>query len=393
MLVRSFSESGGLELYAHRLVEGLLARGHRVTVICEVSDSQLQHAELEKLFFSPAPLSMSKAARIKHYFFTASRFVLDHGPFDIIHSQHLPMTGANVVTFHNHTATRLSEVGQGWERLLNRAKMFYSKAYRLRYEQDKILCQAPILIFPAAVTLRDFVATYSLARSANFNRPNSFFVAHPGANFPTVLNQSNELVLNEHQKKSNLSNSSHEPFTFLFVGKGFRKKGLDVLLRACLLLKKRGFNFRLLVAGLTAKALDKMRLKVMGLSDMVEYLGFRKDMKVVYELAQVIVLPSRVEPFGMAPVQGMFHGLVPIVSRVSGVSEVLIDGVDSLILKDHLSATELGSLMIRLMENPEQLRSMSEKARQTAAALTWEKTIDATLAAYKVLIEKESRPI
>jgi glycosyltransferase involved in cell wall biosynthesis len=379
MVVRSFSERGGLELYAHRTVEGLLKHGHRVTVICEETDSQFAHANLQKIFFEKADQKARKAVRIQHHFLAATKAVKDNGPFDIVHSQHLPMEGADVVSFHNHTAGRLVKVGQSWEQLLAKAKMIYSTAYKRRYLQDEILCRAPVLMFPAAVMRDDFRQTYDLDKTHDLK---SYVVANPGANFPKETSESNQTDVQI------VSTARGAPFTFLFVGKGFRKKGLDVLLSACRELKAQGTQFRLLIAGLKAKPLDKLRLNLMGLSAQVEYLGFRKDMHAVYAQAQATILPSRIEPFGMAPVQGMLLGLVPIVSRVTGVSEVLSDGVDALILKDHLSATELCQLMQKLIVQPELRHALSDKARGTADMLTWDRTVEATLNGYRIRMSK-----
>jgi glycosyltransferase involved in cell wall biosynthesis len=379
--VRSFSENGGLELYAHRIVEGLLERGHRVTVICEVSDSKLSHPSLEKLYFPPAPEGR-KADRISHHFKAASKFVAENGPFDVVHSQHLPMSGADAVTFHNHTANRIVQVGQGWEKLLNNAKMIYSTAYKLRYSQDEILCRSGVLLFPAKVTRDDFISTYKLDGRPS---PPAYVVAHPGANFP---GQSKAEAGGGGVASWNFSHG--KPFTFLFVGKGFRKKGLDILLRSCQILNRSGTPCKLIIAGLKAKPFDKLRLNLMGLSNVVEYLGFRKDMHNVYAQANATILPSRIEPFGMAPIQGMMHGLVPIVSAVSGVSEVLTDGIDSLILQNHLSPEELSSLMKRLIDSPDKLAEMSMKARETAAKLTWDLTVDETLRAYRIVVQKKA---
>ena len=335
MVVRAFSEKGGLELYAHRTIEGLLARGHYVTVVCEESDSNLAHPHLKISFFEKANKKDRKAVRIKHHFEAATQAVRKLGPFDIVHSQHLPMQGHNVASFHNHTANRLGTVGQNWEKILSNLKMLYSTAYKRRFEQDRILCEAKVLLFPAKVMRDDFREVYSLDKN---HEQSSYVVAYPGANFPKSENE----IAN-----ANAEIENGEPFTFLFVGKGFRKKGLDILFAACKILKANGAPFRLLVAGLSQKPVDRLRLQTLGISDRVEYLGFRKDMKNVFAQAQVIVLPSRIEPFGMAPVQGMLEGLVPIVSAVTGVSEVLTNGQDALILQNHLNVEELSKLMKR----------------------------------------------
>jgi glycosyltransferase involved in cell wall biosynthesis len=403
MVVRSFSERGGLELYAHRTVEGLLKHGHRVTVICEEADSRFEHDKMQKIFFEKADKKARKAVRIQHHFLAATKAVKDNGPFDIVHSQHLPMEGADVVSFHNHTAARLVKVGQNWEQLLAKAKMLYSTAYKRRYLQDEILCRAPVLMFPAAVMRDDFRQTYNLDQTHDLR---SYVVANPGANFPKETNESSgedeQMVGRASSARlagsdagsgdagSGDTGQASAPFTFLFVGKGYRKKGLDILLSACRELKAQETQFRLLIAGLKAKPLDRLRLSLLGLSSQVQYLGFRKDMHAVYAQAQATILPSRIEPFGMAPVQGMLLGLVPIVSKVTGVSEVLSDGVDALILQDHLSAVELSQLMQKLITQPGLRHSLSLKARNTADMLTWDRTVEATLQGYRISLTKQS---
>jgi glycosyltransferase involved in cell wall biosynthesis len=371
MVVRAFSEKGGLELYAHRTIEGLLERGHFVTVVCEESDSNLTHQNLKISFFEKANKKDRKATRIKHHFEAATKAVKELGPFDIIHSQHLPMQGANVASFHNHTANRLGVVGQNWEKLFSNLKMFYSTAYKRRFEQDRILCEAKVLLFPAKVMRDDFREVYALDKN---HSQASYVVAYPGANFPK--GEDKAAVTPERDR-------GEEPVTFLFVGKGFRKKGLDILFAACKLLKANKTPFRLIIAGLSQKPVDGLRLQTLGLTDKVQYLGFRKDMEIVFAQAHVSILPSRIEPFGMAPVQGMLEGLVPIVSAVTGVSEVLTDGHDALILKNHLDAKELSELMIKLIYDTQLREKMSQNARQTASTLTWDKTVEATLAGYK----------
>lgn len=177
-------------------------------------------------------------------------------------------------------------------------------------------------------------------------------------------------------------------FNFLFVGRGFRKKGLDVLFTACKLLKQNSSHpFRLLIAGLSAKPADRLRLSLMGLQDCISYLGFQKDMDAVYTQARSIILPSRVEPFGMAPVQAMQRGLVPIVSRVSGVAEVLSDKIDSLLLSNHLDAAELADLMNQLMTNAELLNKLSTNALVTAERVNWDETVIQTMKAYEIAIK------
>jgi glycosyltransferase involved in cell wall biosynthesis len=371
MVLRQFSPYGGLELYAFQLVKGLLERGMRVTVVCEKDDTNWQHERLKVVNFAAPPTGSSKADKIRHYYQAASAAVAESGTYDLVHTQHFPINNADVVTFHNHTVYRLSEVGQTWERVLNGIKVGSSEAYKLREEHDRDLChQARCLIFPSKVCLNDFKEHYGL-------EDKHLAVAHPGASSTGAT-------------ESALGEANSDTFNFLFVGKGYRKKGLDVLHDASRRLLGRRKKFKLYIAGLRLKPFEKLRLAVMGLSNHVEYLGFQKDMDAVYKKASSIILPSRIEPFGMAPIEGMLRGLVPIVSRVCGVAEVLTDESDALILEDHLKVQELAALMEKLMDNPELTKRLSDAALKTSRKLTWDQTVESTIAAYNATLATPS---
>lgn len=374
MVVRSFSVGGGLELYAHKLVEGLVAKGLRVTVVCAENKSDFQDRNLDFIHFPVADPKLPKWQRLQHQFQEATDAVKEAGPFDLVHSQHLPIAGADVVTFHNHTVSRLSRVGKPWERAVNCAKVKFAPAYRLRDMYDQMLCRhARCLMFSSKACRNDFYETYGSICALD-NTPS--VVAYPGA----------DLGGSSTERQPDCSKRDAGTFTFLFVGRGYRKKGLDVLLKACRTLAGTGRRFKLLVAGMKDKPLDRLRLKFLGLEDMVEYLGFRQDMDAVYAQASALVMPSRLEPFGMAPLQAMRWAIVPIVSRLSGVSEVLKDGENALILENHLDHAELAALMTRMIDEGELLRSMRIGASEVSSTLTWDKCLEATLEGYRLAL-------
>lgn len=374
MIVRRFSTAGGLELYTHKLVEGLVSRNVQVTVICEDSDSAFSSRLLNVVKFGTAS-GKNKAERTKNLFEAATSALNGAGTFDIVHSQHCPVDGADVVTFHNHTTRRLSEVGLSWERLLNDFKRSFIQAYKLRHQIDETLCRrAKVLIFPAEVMRQDFYSVFPFLDT----EVKPYVVAYPGAD---LANSSSCTPLKPRIKAPN------SPFVFLFVGRGFRKKGLDVLLQACKLLKQRGKKFELHIAGLKLKPMDNFRLNLLGIAREVSFLGFCSNMDEVYARCAVNILPSRVEPFGMAPVQAMQRGLVPIVSRVSGVAEALKDKIDSLILQDHLDASELADLMQLVMEDNDLRARLSAAAVLNSQRISWNATTEQTLKAYRLCME------
>lgn len=371
MVSRLFSPSGGLELYCHKIVEGLLERGAQVTVVCEQNQSKLTHPHLKFQLFALPKRKLSKSERLKLYLELTSAAVKAAGPFDIVHTQHHPVSPVDVATFHNHTVFRLSEVGKVWERLLNSGKVAFTPAYQARNDVDRQLARAAkCLNFTSKTCRDDFYKTFFLGTKPSV-------ISYPGASLA-------DSPATEPESKP--TRKDGEPFTLLFVGKGFRKKGLDVLLEAMKELKSDKKDCRLLIAGLSKKPADAFRLARLGLNKEVVYLGFRHDMENIYRQAEAIVLPSRIEPFGMSPIQGMMRGLVPIVSAVSGVSEILTDNEDALILKDHLDHKELATLIGRLMNDRELASRLSSAAMTTAKEITWEKAVESTLVAYGLAI-------
>lgn len=387
MVVRSFSTNGGLELYTHKLVEGLLERGHKVKVICETSNSLLESDNLSFHYLPAPPAGMAKGKRLTHYFEAASRAVRQVGPFDLVHSQHLPVSGADVVTFHNHSVHRLYKVGKRWENLVNRTKSQVLAHYRTRDEYDQLLLnEGKCLVFSAKVCRDDFYSNYGISET----KPT--VIAYPGATLAQSLTHEKSIFEAikgfDEVPGAPRGFAEKQPFTFLFVGRGYRKKGLDVLLSACHRLRKQGKLFHLIVAGISLRPLDRLRLKLMDLEGLVTYLGFRKDMDAVYKQGMAIVLPSRVEPFGMTALQGMLKGLTPIVSRVSGVSEIV--GNTGLILEDHLDANELAKQMEYLMTDRKRCAAMGEAARSKAQELTWDKTVEDTLKAYEIALQNKT---
>ncbi|MBK7837923.1 MAG: glycosyltransferase family 4 protein [Candidatus Obscuribacter sp.] len=369
IVVRLFSPSGGLELYALRLVQGLLQRGHRVTVICQTDESGLSHHNLTIKTFDQAPRGISKSARLVHIYNAASALLASSGPFDLVHSQHCPVKGADLVTFHQHTAKRFSFSGYPAERLINEYKLATNDAYKTRMQQDGDLAKSTKMrIFVSQICKRDYYETYNLDDAP-------YAIAPCGADSQSEYDISQKVQA--------------QPFNYLFIGKGYRKKGLDTLYTACALLKKQGLKFKLTVVGLRASLFNKLTAGMHGIADCVEFAGYQKDLKPFQENASVIVVPSKCEAFCMSPVEAMLFGVPAIVSSVVGVSELLNDGIDGLVLKDHLSAKELAQHMQQLQSDPAMLKSMQIKARAKAKQLTWDKTVDATITAYQKLLKSE----
>lgn len=128
------------------------------------------------------------------------------------------------------------------------------------------------------------------------------------------------------------------PFTLGIVALFRPRKGLEVLLRALALLRDQGVSVRLRAVGRFQSAEYERQVKQIAaaqrLDDLIEWRGFRED--VMSELANIdaLVLPSLVsEAMPMCVLEAMAAGVLVIGSRVDGITDLIIDGQDGLLVR------------------------------------------------------------
>lgn len=118
----------------------------------------------------------------------------------------------------------------------------------------------------------------------------------------------------------------------LFVGNDFAAKGLLEILRSAV---ARGLpRARLLVCGHDPRNIDVARRLSRPLADHVHFLGDRGDVAAVMQAADILVMASAAEGFGMVVLEAMASGCVPVVSRFGGVEDVVRPDVDGVVVGD-----------------------------------------------------------
>lgn len=138
-----------------------------------------------------------------------------------------------------------------------------------------------------------------------------------------------------------LTDSTHSPqqnhkLRALGVGRLVPKKGFDVLVEACAILKRRGFDFEAVIVGEHGEQeLDlRKQIRALGLKDNVRFTGPLEQSRlyVEYQNADVFCLPCRVlengDRDGLPNVlmEAMACGLPVITTPVSGIPEIIEDG-------------------------------------------------------------------
>ncbi|MFQ6111352.1 MAG: glycosyltransferase family 4 protein [Nitrospinota bacterium] len=181
-----------------------------------------------------------------------------------------------------------------------------------------------------------------------------------------------------------------EDFVVLFVGTGFFRKGLGPLIRALGLLKARGKEVRLLVAGRSAPYSYRRLARDLGVEGWLFFAGGSREVSKLYGASDAFVLPALYEPFGNVCLEALASGLPTILSSRSGGAEILTHGEDGLLVSDPGDPEEIARLIERVMDK-EFSRKLGEAARRLAERFTIAANADATEALYREVLEAKNR--
>ena len=171
----------------------------------------------------------------------------------------------------------------------------------------------------------------------------------------------------------------NEETVFLFVGSGFGRKGVGVLVDASVHLTRRGVPFRVIVVG-KGNAGPYLRVAHQGgAGGRIHFTGPVAGARDFFLGADAFVFPTLYEPFSNACLEAMAAGLPVVTTAVNGASEVLREGESGYVVDDPLDADALADRMERLL-SPDRRASMGAAARRTAERHTRERNISETMA-------------
>lgn len=150
---------------------------------------------------------------------------------------------------------------------------------------------------------------------------------------------------------------------FLFVGRIIKSKGIEDAIIAFSRISNLNPSIKLKIAGLVnydyfteLKEMSK-RLNIL---DRIEFLGFTKDLKILMNSANALLMCSKSEAFGRVTVEAMFNSSIVIGFNNAGTKEIVQDGVTGL-LYDDLHGLE--QKMNWVLENPNKAELIEYNAR------------------------------
>ena len=102
-----------------------------------------------------------------------------------------------------------------------------------------------------------------------------------------------------------------------------------------------------------------------GIKNRIHFLGKQNSVEDLLSLADLMLMPSEMESFGLAALEAMACSVPAIATRVGGVPELVDDGVTGMLFP--VGATDgMAAAAIDLLTNKDRLAEMSRAARQTA---------------------------
>ena len=130
-----------------------------------------------------------------------------------------------------------------------------------------------------------------------------------------------------------------------------------------------------------------------GMQSLVDELGISKSFRFpgwlrgaqierAFSTADVYVMPSVSEPFGIAPLEAMSYDRPVIVSKQSGVSEVLRHALKV----DFWDVDRMASQIVALLELPELRRTIVERAREEIRHIHWDAAAEKLVPVYESVI-------
>ena len=175
----------------------------------------------------------------------------------------------------------------------------------------------------------------------------------------------------------------------LFLGRITFQKGPDHFVQAAKLVLDKLKNVRFVMAGGGDMYHRMIEYSAeLGIGDRFHYTGplNQEDVRRMYDMADLYIMPSVSEPFGIAPLEAASRGIPVILSRQSGVSEVM----NSCLKADFWDTRDLAEKIITLLTDEVLARDLQEKSLEEVKEITWERSAGGLMDSYRRLLSSHA---
>jgi D-inositol-3-phosphate glycosyltransferase len=181
----------------------------------------------------------------------------------------------------------------------------------------------------------------------------------------------------------------------LFVGRIEPLKGVDILINAAAMLESDVDCSVLIVGGDEASQPEVEALQGLarqrGIEHRVAFVGAvdHEKLPLYYNAADVCVVPSHYESFGLVAVEAMASGVPVVASRVGGLTGTVKDGETGYLIP-WLCPEPFAERIELLLDNEPLRQNLGEAAREAVARYRWENVAEAVLQVYNDLLDGAS---
>lgn len=172
----------------------------------------------------------------------------------------------------------------------------------------------------------------------------------------------------------------------LFLGRLTLQKGPDYFIEAAKKVLDIMPNVKFVVSG-TGEMYPKMinRAAEIGIAKNVLFTGHLtgQDIDKAYQMADLYVMPSVSEPFGITPLEALRNNTPVLISKTSGVSEVLTNSLKV----DFWDTDEMTNQIVSVLSYSPLKNTLTENGVMEARKITWDKAAEKCINVYNNLVE------
>lgn len=171
----------------------------------------------------------------------------------------------------------------------------------------------------------------------------------------------------------------------LFAGRITIQKGPEYFIRAAKRVLDVNPNVLFLVAG-SGDMERQMMLEAayLGISDRVLFVGFLRgnDLNAVYKIADLFVMPSVSEPFGITPLESIISGAPVLISKQSGVAEVLTHALKT----DFWDTEDMANKILGVVSHRSLKDTLWGNSREEVKKISWDSASKKCIDYYEKII-------
>ena len=173
----------------------------------------------------------------------------------------------------------------------------------------------------------------------------------------------------------------------LYVGRLEPLKGIDVLLKAASIMEHSANLKVLIIGGDDDQDQELCRLKTLdeelNVSDKVIFLGRieQNELPVYYNAADICVVPSFYESFGLVALEAMACGTPVVASRVGGLASIVKNNITGLLISWRFPET-FADAIDSILANETNRKYMSDQSRTLALSLSWDSVAQKLIETY-----------